>query len=351
MTHFDSKPVNIGIIGSGFAAYTHVLALKHVPGACVQAIAGGSRAAKLSQLASCQNPPAVEDLIALPQLDAVVICSPHFLHEQQTLLAFQHGKHVLVEKPMATELEACRNMIAAGIQAQRVLMVGHFQRYRVTNAAAKQAIDQGSLGRVLFIQDTLFEPPSSKPWEQDARSRGFLLGYGIHAIDRVLWWREGHRVISVYALSQKVGNADVESISCVTLGFDDHSTANITTSNCGGLPRPGAPGAALFQATVIGDAGVMSVDAYGKVILNSATQNETKTLATLPAWSSLDSPARLRAYIAQDTEFVDAIREQRSPSIDGVAGMRNVQVALAAYQSSETRQIILLNEDNAVGRG
>jgi predicted dehydrogenase len=342
MASFDSQKINVGIIGSGFAAYTHMLAFKHIPLAQVYAIAGGTRAASLSQLAGCKHLSTVEELLQLSELDAVIICSPHFLHESHTLQAFQQAKHVLVEKPMATDVQACQRMIASSVKAQRVLMVGHFQRYRLTNAAAKMAIADGRLGRVFFIQDTLFEQPSTKPWEQDARARGFLLGYGIHAIDRILWWQEGRKVRSVYGISQNPDNRSVECISSVILEFDDQSVASITTSNYGGLPRANSPGAAFFQATVIGSSGALSVDAYGKVLLRSSPGQETETLAELPQWSSLDALERLQAYIHQDKEFIDAICGKGLPSIDGWAGMRNVQVALAAYEASLTRQVVRL---------
>ncbi|MEO7652741.1 MAG: Gfo/Idh/MocA family oxidoreductase, partial [Bryobacteraceae bacterium] len=126
-------PVRIGIIGSGFMGLTHAAAVTNLESTQLVAIAGGRRAPGLAAQygVACDESP--EALIERSDIDAIVITTPHHLHARDTIHAFATGKHVLVEKPMATSLADCNSMIEAGEKAGRVLSVGFQQRFRKNN--------------------------------------------------------------------------------------------------------------------------------------------------------------------------------------------------------------------------
>ncbi|MGH9844402.1 MAG: Gfo/Idh/MocA family protein [Blastocatellia bacterium] len=335
--------VRIGIIGSGFVSMTHAEALRYDERAELVAIAGGSRAASLARDYGVEALASIEELIHRPDIDAVIIGTPHHLHAGAAIAAARQGKHILVEKPMATSVADCRAMIEAARAADVRLMVAHFQRYRRTNAAVKRALDEGLVGRIHLINEVLIENPDESGWKVQAESRGFLLGYGVHAIDQLRWWL-GSEVASVAAHCGHYRGHAVEDGSLVLLEFENGASAVLECTNA--LPfksQLGSPGAAQFHAHLIGEKGVLEVDVYGQVKLKTAA-GET-VLDELPSWTDAKSPARIEAYAAQDSEFISSIIEHREPAITGEEGLANVRVCLAAYKAAAERRTIHLNEE------
>jgi len=106
--------VRIGMIGSGYMGLTYAEAIaRHVKGAALGAVAGGSRATALAASYGVPAEPNVNALLERADIDAVIITSPDQNHCEQTLQAAAQGKHVLVEKPMAPTVKQCESMIAA----------------------------------------------------------------------------------------------------------------------------------------------------------------------------------------------------------------------------------------------
>jgi predicted dehydrogenase len=335
--------VRVGIVGSGFAAMTHAEALRYDDRAELVAIAGGNRAAQLAYDYGVRALASIEELTHQAGIDAVIICTPHHLHEEVTIAAAQQGKHILVEKPMATSVAACRAMIAAAHENEVRLMVGHFQRYRKTNAAVKRALDEGKAGSIHLINEVLRENPDQSRWKTQPESKGFLLGYGVHAIDQMRWWLNAE-VASVTAHCGNFLGQAVEDGSLLLLRFTNGTNAVFECTNA--LPfqlAPGSPGAAEFRARLIGEKAILDVDVYGQVKLKTGT-GET-ILAELPRWTEVKSFERIEAYAAQDREFISSIRERRLPAIPGEEGLANVRVCLAAYQSAGERSTIHLCEE------
>jgi len=333
--------VRVGILGSGFISMTHAEALRYDPRAELVAIAGGSRAKSLAQDYSVQAMSSVEEMLHHPDIDAVIIGTPHHLHAEATIVAARQGKHVLVEKPMATTVEDCRAMIEVARDADVRLMVAHFQRYRKTNMAVKQALESGVLGRVYMINDVLIENPDETGWKTQADSKGFLLGYGIHAVDHLRWWLASE-VESVAAQCGRYEGEPAEDGSLLLLKFRNGTSAILQSTNAWPFKRViGSPGAAEFHAHLIGEKGVLEVNVYGQVILK--TSEGTTVLSELPSWSDPKSFARIEAYAEQDKEFISSIIEHRQPAIPGQEGLENVRICLAAYQASDEQGTIHLD--------
>ena len=105
------QAVRFGITGSGYMARTHAESIRRLGSlAKLVAIWGGSRAPDLAARFGVDNEATVEGLARRPDIDAIVVTTPHQVHVRDTLLALEAGKHVLVEKPMATTLEDCDRM-------------------------------------------------------------------------------------------------------------------------------------------------------------------------------------------------------------------------------------------------
>jgi phthalate 4,5-cis-dihydrodiol dehydrogenase len=214
----------------------------------------------------------VEELCADAELDVVYIATPHQHHAAHVALAARHGKHVLVEKPMAISLAECRDMIEATEQAKVALIVGHSHSFDRPIARTKQIVDSGSLGAVRMIQahyntDFLYRP--RRPEElQTERGGGVVFSQGAHQVD-IVRLLGGGRVRSVRALT---GAWDpmrpTEGAYAALLSFDDGVIATLSyngygyfdgdefCSGIGELGRPksaGAHGAARRRLAVVHD--------------------------------------------------------------------------------------------------
>src|SRR5438874_1262855 len=104
-----------------------------------------------------------EELCASPDVDVVYVATPHQFHAEHAILAAQHGKHVVIEKPMALTLEDCDAMIAAAERYATKLVVGHTAGHNPAVKRMRQIVVQGELGRLRLINtaaylDFLYRP-------------------------------------------------------------------------------------------------------------------------------------------------------------------------------------------------
>jgi len=180
--------LRIAVLGYGFIADLHVRAA-HECGLTVQAVAGhnAERADVFARSHTIGR--ATTDWMAAvtaDDVDAVVIGTPNALHHRQTMAALGAGKHVLVDKPMATTVADATSMIAAAEAAGRVLLVGHMWRYRDEVIAVRDRVAAGHIGRPIRTRGYGFHAgwgPSGWFTEPSLSGGGALIDMGIHAID------------------------------------------------------------------------------------------------------------------------------------------------------------------------
>lgn len=338
--------IGVGIIGSGFMGrtYTETLA-KKCKGARVLSVTLGSRAGQLASDYGIAHDASLEAMLARKEIQAVFIATPHHVHAEQAIAAAKAGKHVMLEKPMACTVADCDAIIAACKSAGVWCSIAFSQRTRRCNIKAKQLIDEGRIGRVLQIQEMalLATGLAGLPkWQSDPANLGTLFGHAIHNFDRIRWLT-GQEIRTVYA---KCGSIEpevkVEGTSSVLMTLADGAVATLCASFQ--VPKPSFP-RAQFSVWIIGEKGLMDVDAYGELRL--ATDGEWKTVETQPPidWQGkgfLD-PVRLESYTLQCQDFVDAVIQRRSPAITGWDGRQAVAAALASYESSRSGKEVKLS--------
>ena len=334
--------VRIGIIGSGFMGLTHAEVItKYLKNARLVAIGGGTRAAKLAADYGVAAEPDDKSLLQRKDIDAVIITTPHVLHGPQALLAAGHGKHILVEKPFATSMEEADSMIEAAHTAKLTLMTAQSQRFRQANIVARRLIADGAIGRVEMISERQISPygPADVPGLLK-ETAGHLLGHGVHNVDRARWFM-GDEVSLVAGASASFNVPSPHPGSSMSLlRFRNGGAATIwESSEC---PPPAFP-PSFFFTRVMGEKGLLEVDSYGLTRLGTSKgwevvyQQPTFDYAKEPL-----SPIRLQSFTRQDQEFVDAILEQRLPSVTGEDGRAAIEICLASYQSSKSGQMVSL---------
>lgn len=328
--------VGIGIIGSGFMGRTHAATVTgYLEGARLVAIAGGTRAPHLAREYGADAEPSVARLLERPDVHAVLISTPNVEHAEQAIQAAEHGKHILLDKPMATTLEDCDRILDATRRSGVTLMIMFTQRFRVCNREAHRLIREGAIGQVTMIRESILNSgglDALPPWQRDPINSGTFLAHGIHNIDRIRWL-SGQEVASVAALVQREGPSGNETSTMALLGLTGGAMATVWESWA--VPEPGFPQSAS-SSWVVGEEGILKLDAYGELQLGRAGQWTVVARQQPIDWQGqgMLDPVRLEAYLAQHQEFVNSVREGRRPSVPGEEGRAAVEVALAAYQSA-----------------
>lgn len=187
----ESAPLRIGIAGLG-RAFTLMLPTFLADTRVRLVAACDPRPQARDQFERDFTAPAyagVEELVRHPEVEVVYIASPHQMHAAHVALAAAHGKHVLVEKPMALSLEECDAMIADCAKAGVALLVGHCHSFDTPYLKTRQLIDSGRWGEVRMIHalnytDYLMRP--RRPEELDsAAGGGAVFSQAAHQVDIV----------------------------------------------------------------------------------------------------------------------------------------------------------------------
>lgn len=330
------KEVRLGIIGSGFMGRTNAETVrKYLDRAALVAITGGSRAANLVREYDADLESSVESLVARPDIDAVLISTPHAQHAEHAIAAARHGKHILLDKPMATTVEECDRILEAVRAAGVKLMIMFGQRFRTCNIEAHRLITAGSIGRVKMVFELILNGGGLKslpPWQSRKENYGPFLGHAVHNIDRIRWLT-GAEVTSVSAQVQHDPATGNEISTMALLSLSNGGMATVWES--WDVPAPGFPRSAS-GAWIVGEAGNLDLDAYGQLRLglNGGWQVVAEQEPIDWKGQGMLSPVRMKAYHMQHQEFIDSILEDRQPSVTGEDGRAAVEIAQAAYRSA-----------------
>lgn len=186
--------MRVGLIGYGAWGRFHARALRGIDEVELAAILCPSDATAAAAARDHPGVPVVRDLdalLALP-LDAVDITAPNHLHAPMTLATLEAGRHVIVEKPLATSAEDCARIVAASRATGRLVCVNHELRASVQWGAIGREIAAGAIGAPVFATFTLFRRPfrpGASGWRHDAARVGsWSLEELVHFFDLLLWY-------------------------------------------------------------------------------------------------------------------------------------------------------------------
>ncbi len=345
------KILRFGIIGSGFMGRTHIEALMRLPDVAVVAVAGGKRAPGLAERYVIDFVEAKEQLLRRPDVDAIVITTPHHLHVDEALEAIAHGKHVLVEKPLATSAEDCERMIAAAAKRGVALAVGYQQRFRINNQKACELIRAGAIGRVQAFQISMplyagaiksggFGGDWS--WWNDPLNIGHLLNSSPHAIDLLRWMMRAE-VKTISAFSRTLlPDLKVEDTTVALMEFSNGAIGTLFSSRA--LPAPSFPGED-FRFRIVGSEALLDLDAYSELRLSDAKGWRVVSQQPPVKHEGADTAfadVRMQAYRDQMAAFIDLIHGRPSEVGSGEEGRAAVAACRAMLQSSAERRWISL---------
>ncbi|REE86168.1 putative dehydrogenase [Paenibacillus taihuensis] len=261
----------------------------------------------------------------LASVDAVIVCSENSKHAAYTIAAAKQGKHILCEKPIATNIEDAKAMIATAEQAGVQLMIAFPCRFSTVAQRMKERIASGELGRIVAFGGT---NRGSMPWgwfaDKELAGGGAVMDHTVHVLDVMRWYMPGAEVTEVYA---EVDNrfhldAGIDDCGLLTFSFDNGVIASLDPS----WSRPRSnPTWGDLTLDLVGTEGSAKVDLYKQ---NMTLHSDDTMKTTAPFWG--DDPDQ-----GLIDHFVDCVISGKPVSVTGVDGLRAMEVGLAAYQSGE----------------
>ena len=266
------------------------------------------------------------DVLARDDVDAVDICAPNSMHAELAIAAAEAGKHVLVEKPMATTVADADAMVAAASSAGVVLMAAHNLRFAAPYAAAARAVADGLVGDVVGVRVAMGHG-GPEGWTRDAgwfrdpslSGGGALLDLGIHVAD-LLRAVTGDEVTEVSALLRRPSPDAVEESGVVALALRGGGVGTLSAS---WAVRPGADHQLLVQGTE----GTLTVE-RGQAVVRPAGGGD-KVIVEPPS----PAPDLL-------ANFVAVCRGDAAPVVGPRDGRQALAIIEAAYRSAESGRAV-----------
>jgi predicted dehydrogenase len=236
MSQPTSQPLNVGIIGAGGISQRHFEGYR-LGGANVVAFADVSESTRKQREQEWQarGYASFEDMLDRESLQAVSICSPNAFHAPAAIECLRRGIHVLCEKPLSLDLNACGEMIEAARLSGAVLQTGHHLRSSPQVETAKRLIDEGRIGQVTFMRLR-----QAHDWGGAAEVRGVfgsksasgggtLLDNGCHMMDLARHF--GGDVSSIFARTSTLKfDIEVEDVSLASLEFESGAQGSVENS-------------------------------------------------------------------------------------------------------------------------
>jgi predicted dehydrogenase len=257
-----------------------------------------------------------EALAADPDVDAAIVSTPNALHAPPSIALLRNGKHVLVEKPMATSVAECDAMIDASTASGASLMVAHCWRFRDEVRAMRDRIAGGELGEIVKTRGYGVHAswgPSGWFTDRALSGGGALVDMGVHAIDTaryLLGDPTPERVCAAVGTRYADGRYEVDDDGILLIGWSNGTNSIVESGwwqpHLGGLEA---------------DTEVYGTKGYAR-IWDPAPPSEDYEHCTQPM------------YTAQVAEFLGAIAEGRQPQPSGGDGRIVMQVVEEAYRSA-----------------
>jgi predicted dehydrogenase len=275
----------------------------------------------------------MDEMLRHPGIAAVSVATPDHAHRDVAERAADAGKHLLVEKPLATTVEDARAIIDAARRNGVMLMVDFHNRWNPPFCAARDAIRGGQLGRIRYIymrlSNAITIPTEMLNWAGNSSVVWFL---GSHCLDLLRWLLDAE-VTRVFAVSGRgvLEQRGVTADDYVVATLEFSNGAHATLEHVWILP-PGGPAIKDFKTEIVGEQGTIYID---------SSHNESLVVARPGAAIYPDLFAapvisgRVDGFVQKSIwHFVDCVRDNRTPEVAGEDGLRVTEAGVAILRAA-----------------
>jgi predicted dehydrogenase len=341
-----------GIVGCGMISGFHAKAIADVKGAKLVACfdTREESATKFAAEFGCQPYNKLEAMLANPKVDIVTIATPSGAHMEPAVAAAKAGKHVIVEKPLEITLKKCDRIIDACEKAGVQLGAIFPSRFHDSSVKLKRAIDAGRFG-TLTLGDAYVKWFRTQAYYDSGAWRGTwaldgggaLMNQAIHSVDLLTWLMGPVVEIQANAATLAHVRIEVEDAVVATLRFANGALGVLeatTAAYPGYLKRVeihGSEGSAVLEEEDLKAWDFAKPRKEDKAILDEMQKHKS-------TGGGASDPAAIghHGHTMQFRDFVDAVKKDRPPAVDGHEGRRSVEIILGVYKAAETGKPVKL---------
>ena len=336
--------MRVGIVGTGAVARKHARAYLNI-GYRVAACSNfhGESGRRFAGEFAAEFVPSYQDLCRHPDVDFVDVCTfPEFRLEPVELAAAA-GKHVLVEKPMATDLSTARQMMAAARAGGILLGVVSQHRFDDASLFLSRAIPAGRLGKLIecdcyvkwYRSAEYYARPIKGSWKTEGG--GALIGQGIHQVD-ILRWLAGpvKELFAVWQLGVR-NRIESEDVVNAVVRYASGATGVIQAATAF---WPGYPERTEFHGTA--GTAIISGDKLTAWDVEDDGGEPAPVVRQSASGASDPMAISLTPFERQFRDFGDAIAEGHQPLVSGEDGYRALELVDAVYRSCRTGEKVVL---------
>lgn len=340
--------IRIGIIGCGkIAQVRHIPEYAENPDAELRAFFSPNRARAEEQAAKYGGKvyDTAEELLADPEIDAVSICAANYAHAELTIKALEAGKHVLCEKPMATNLADCEAMVACAEKSGKFLMIGHNQRLAKAHATAKKLIDDGLIGDIVTFRTTFGHggpetwsiSPGKNVWFFDKKraAMGVMADLGVHKTD-LIQYLTGQRVVRTTA---RLVTLDKRGEDGALIGVDDNAVCiyELSGGAFGTMTASWTYYGAEDNSTVLyGTKGIMRI--YDDPVHSIVVTLADGTVQNYDVEQIQTNDNQTKSGVID--LWIDCLKQNTPPEISGRSALYAMRAVFASIESSETGRTV-----------
>ncbi len=341
MRNLEKNPIKVASVGLGRWGNSIAGMIERTPGLELTTCFTRTREKRdaFAEKFGCSKDESYEDVLARDDVEAVIITAPNNRHAALAIAAAVAGKHVFVDKPIATTIADARAMINACKAADVKLAVGASSRRLRGHRMCKKLIDGGALGTLAMVESNysndrgLYYTPEDWQWYKDGSPGGPLMQVAIHQIDNLYYMFGPVKRVSA-EFRKIVTKSEIPDVCVLWLEFESGLLGTLGTSFIS--PGSGSKRHAYF------------INAYG----DKANFYHDRWTGTQIWRKGAEDIERLEYeefkdfdYLGEELrDFAEAIAGNRPPEVDGEAGMHVLAVVLAAMRSSELRRPVELKE-------
>lgn len=329
--------LKVGILGSGRAGQRQAIGFSQAEDSEITAVFDINREAAESVAKEFNANVCTkwQDMFELG-IDILVIATPHNLHTGPAIEAANRGINIMMEKPLATNMEESRQIVDICKANKVKLATSHVHRFREEVQIVKQWIDEGEIGDIMMIRETM-NGQKPNPFPQWLSSKeiagGGVFMYGtIHGLDRLRWFA-GSEVCEVFGKLKFFSEGDeVEDGGVASLQFTNGIIASVSACSPGYPAKP-----ANWDTELYGTRGMTRLRIGGWAELsNSRGQKKIETAHIS------DKLGIHYNFVRQAEDFNSSIIDDREPAVSGFDGLKSTEMVLKIYESAKTGKPVKL---------
>ncbi|MFY0741925.1 Gfo/Idh/MocA family oxidoreductase [Solibacillus silvestris] len=334
--------MNYAIVGCGFIAKKHADAIKKIEGAKLLAVCDKVKELMEPYIKE-HEALAYEDfetMLQNPEINIVNICTPSGSHAFLAELAAKYKKHIIVEKPIAMNLDESNRIIRAAKNNNVKLAVVHPNRFRPVAKKLKEILEAGRLGKIshaLCIVNWNRGQAyyDQAPWRgTKANDGGVLMNQAIHNLDLLLWYLgKPEQVISMDAT--RLRNIEAEDVSSGIIRFESGVLATVQASTTV------YPKNYEESITIFGEKGTVKIGGtnalfFKDIIIDGMSEEETQQIiAEIEA-----APWGIPGHLNIIEDMMHAVKFDKAPAVTGEDGKAALSIVLDFYNSAEKNKLI-----------